>query len=147
MLRDGDPPFRDATHGPSNTAVWLAPVEVRRAMYGRNRRHPRDHRRGLAMDVRVHKVRVHNVGTERTDLGDQRRDQEGIRVRTRVAYDDVDPGLSHVLDENVASPRPQHAHSDVKTRSFERWQETEEMPFRSSDTFDPLDVQDPLTIS
>jgi len=35
----------------------------------------------------------------------------------------------------------------VKARSFERWQETEEMPFRSSDTFDPLDVQDPLTIS
>jgi hypothetical protein len=54
--------------------------------------------------------------------------------------------LSHVLDEEFAPPRPQYAHSDVKTRAFERRQESEQVPFGSSDAFYPLDVQDPRSI-
>ena len=147
VLRDGDATFRDATDGASRAAVRLAQVEVGRGMYGRNCRHPRDQCRGLPVDVGVHKVCVHDVGTERADVGDQGWEQDGIDVGARLVHDDVDPGSSQVLDEKITATGLEHAHSDVDTSLGERGQETEEVPFGSSDAFDFLDVQDALAIS
>ena len=92
-----------------------------------------------SVDVRVHEVRVHDVGVPRLSANAQR--QPRIDVTRRG-----DPGERHGqrLVERVRCARrvvePEEAHVDSALR--ERRQQRQKMPFGAADPADAMDVQD-----
>jgi hypothetical protein len=135
----GEPKWSYYTGAP----VRLAPVEVRRAVHGRDAGNPGEASRELSVQIRMDQMGVQEVRPKPADLAPERAHEQRVGVRPggddRVGH----PERAQPLGEFPRSARGGNTHVYLEPGLGERGEERKQVALRAPDPGCFLDVENP----